>query len=144
MSSSVKIDVGFKGTVAGITRAEFEQRATISVKNSAGRVLTSTSLVGKGENSVPMTQEANSDLTDWSFGPFSQPMTIDVLFEHSQNGQNFSTSKAIAPITITKKPDSSSPQTFIVTTMLSEDSSDNDYNDCIISIFQYRPEAQGR
>ncbi|KAF8065192.1 hypothetical protein FPV67DRAFT_1671471 [Lyophyllum atratum] len=136
-NSSVRIDVGFRGTVTGLTRAGYDQRATVNIKNSAGRTLASTSLVGKGEN-VPMTQEVNTSLPAWSFGPFNEAMTVNVSIEYAQSGGNFVPSRAILPVTVVKNPDASSPQTYVVSTLLSEDSSDNDFNDCIISIFQYK------
>lgn len=136
-NSSVTIEPGFRGTVTGLTRAGYNQRATINIKNFAGRTLASTSLVGKGEN-VPMTQEVNPALPAWAFGPFTEAMTVNVFIEYASTGQTFVPSRAILPVTVTKKPDESSPQTYVVSTLLSEDSTDNDYNDCIISIFQYK------
>ncbi|KAF5384297.1 hypothetical protein D9615_003309 [Tricholomella constricta] len=136
-NNSVKIEVGFRGTITGLTRSMNHQRATITMKNDAGRTLASTTLVGNGEN-VPMTQEVNETMRAWSFGPFKDSMTVSIQVEHSQTGESFSPSKAILPVTVRKEPDASYPQTYVVSTLLSEDSNDNDYNDCIISIFQYK------
>ncbi|KAF8156532.1 hypothetical protein B0H34DRAFT_674992 [Crassisporium funariophilum] len=136
-NNSVKVELGFKGTVTGLTRAANHQRATIEMKNASGRVLASTTLVGRGEN-VPMTQEVNPALPAWSFGPFNEVMTVFVKIEYSQSGGNFLPSKEILPVTVKKEPDTSSPQTYVVSTLLSEDAGDNDFNNCIINIFQYK------
>ncbi|GLB39846.1 hypothetical protein LshimejAT787_0703560 [Lyophyllum shimeji] len=135
--SSVELEPGFRGTVTGITRAGYSQRATVEIKKADGRTVASTTLVGKGEN-VPMTQEVNPALPAYAFGPFAEPMTVKVTIEFATDGQHFKRSKEVAPVTVIKKPDESSPQTYVVSTLLSEDSTDNDFNDCIISIFQYK------
>ncbi|GLB39852.1 hypothetical protein LshimejAT787_0703620 [Lyophyllum shimeji] len=140
-NNSVRVEPGFRGTVTGLTRASYDQRATITVQNAARRTLASTTLVGKGENSS-MTQEVNKALSAWAFGPFDEAMTINVSIEFASSGKEFRPSKAILPVTVTKNPDGSCPQTYVISTLLSEDGSDNDFNDCIISIFQYK-EATG-
>jgi len=136
-NGSVTVEPGFRGTVTGITCARYEQRATVNIKNAAGRSLASTTLVGKGDN-VPMSQEVSPTMPAWAFGPFTEAMTVNVVIEYASPGQDFAPSKAVLPVTVLKTPDGSSPQTYVMSTFLSEDSTDNDYNDCVISVFQYK------
>ncbi|KAG6841355.1 hypothetical protein C0991_011898 [Blastosporella zonata] len=135
--STIEVEPGYKGTVSGVTAARFNQRATVNIQDRAGRVIALTTFIGKGEN-VPLTQVVNPVSPAWSFGPFAEPVTLNVLIENSEKGDNFSPSKVILPIKVLKESDETSPATYRVSTILSEDSVDDDYTDCIITVFQYK------
>ncbi|RDB23621.1 hypothetical protein Hypma_009501 [Hypsizygus marmoreus] len=137
MNSSIKVEPGFKGMISGVTRSPSYQRAMISLKNAAGRVMASSILAGDGEN-IPMKQEVNG-MQGWAFGPFNEMMTMHVAVEHSrsENG-TFVPSKSIVPIPMRMETDMHNPKTYMVCTMLSQDAVDNDYNDSILSVFQYK------
>ncbi|KAG5639728.1 hypothetical protein H0H81_000008 [Sphagnurus paluster] len=86
-----------------------------------------------------MAQESNAAQPVLSFGPSTEVLTIHVVIEHSEKpGGKFSPSKVIDPVTVRKEPDAYSPLTIIVSTILSEDNVDDDYNDCIVTILQYK------
>ncbi|KAG6877789.1 hypothetical protein C0993_003883 [Termitomyces sp. T159_Od127] len=135
--STITVEPGHRGTVSGVTAARFHQRAIVDIKNSTGRTLALTTLVGRGDN-VPLVEEANPASSAWSFGPFGEPVAINVLIEHSENGDNFSPSKVIKPINVSKRADASHPASHHVSTILSEDDVDDDYTDCIVNILQYK------
>ncbi|KAG6860711.1 hypothetical protein C0995_008296 [Termitomyces sp. Mi166 len=120
--SIVTVEPGHKGTVSGVTAALFHQRATISIQNAAGRVL------------MLITLEADPTSQVLSFGPFNELVTINVLIENSEKGDNFSVSK-VKPLNVSKQADASNPVHYLVSTILSEDHVDDNYNDCIITIF---------
>ncbi|KAG6835273.1 hypothetical protein H0H93_003240 [Arthromyces matolae] len=155
--TTVNVEKGHKATVHGVRipsddflaylanlhailkviDADFYQRATLSIKNELGRVIALTTFVGQGAN-VPATQESHLGSSTWCFGPFEENVSLDVLIEHSPNGDIYKPSKIMTPVHVNKQADGSHPAAYHLTTILSEDNDDNDYNDCILNIFQYK------
>ncbi|KDQ10659.1 hypothetical protein BOTBODRAFT_46877 [Botryobasidium botryosum FD-172 SS1] len=130
MSNAVQVPAGYRGTITGVARSGNLQRAKFELKDNTGYVL--------GVSQV-MDQQVDPSSTTWSFGPFAFTATISVVVDYQgAPGQTFKPSKVVAPITVAKVANAKNHHGYIISTVLSEDHTDNDYNDAIISIFQYK------
>lgn len=108
-------------TLGAISNSAYYQRLTITVPGLSGLVLS-----GTGEN-VVMTTSAGANTINFNSGSNTQ-MTL--LFQYSRSGPNgnYYNSKVSTP---SQTQNGSS----VITTVGSEDSGDNDYNDTALTIY---------
>ncbi|KAG6826330.1 hypothetical protein H0H92_000292 [Tricholoma furcatifolium] len=136
--TSTTIEPGRRVIVNGFVSAQNYQRATVDLRDQSERKIAETTFVGRGDN-VPLVQEANPASSSWSLGPFKEPHVLNVLIENSKpEANNFTPSKVISPVNVNNAANSSAPANYLLSTLLSEDGTDDDYTDCVLNIFQYQ------
>ncbi|KDQ10660.1 hypothetical protein BOTBODRAFT_35979 [Botryobasidium botryosum FD-172 SS1] len=137
MAQTIQVPAGYRGTATGIIRsAGHLQRAKFELKDSTGYILASSTLVGTGGD-VVMKEQVNPNSMGWSLGPFPQSATMSILIENQASaGQPFKASKVIEPINVYKPADSLNRTQYLLTTVLSKDHNDNDWNDATINVFR--------
>ncbi|KAG6826108.1 hypothetical protein H0H92_001109 [Tricholoma furcatifolium] len=151
MSNNVKIIIvpaGFTGCVSVISRAMYTQRATVKLFDVDGDLMGSTVFMGSGEN-VVLTEKSDPSSTGYSFGPWNDDARIEITIENKPNGTtNFRPSHTLNPINsprlqVVKSATKKTPIHYRGSTILSEDTNDNDYDDCIVSVFAFKQEGGG-
>ncbi|KAH7924122.1 hypothetical protein BV22DRAFT_1130098 [Leucogyrophana mollusca] len=138
MSSEPKtftLQPGYRGFVAGVVNADFEQKAFIEVTKD-GNQLASATFQAQGTR-VHLKNIFNNR-EHWSFGPFDYTATVHVTISSSRDGGNWSISKMVGPLAIEKRPEPDYPMDFLVATVISEDRQDASHDDCTVQILQYK------
>jgi len=130
----IPLTPGYAGQATGITRAAWKQRITFSLLRPDGSLVGGATFLGEGEN-VPMKQEVDGSPV-WRFNAFPAGYKLQVLVESQKPGAStWSRSSVLDPITVSELGE---PAT-VVSIVLSDDSGGGvDYNDAILSIFQWK------
>ncbi|KIJ52395.1 hypothetical protein M422DRAFT_43272 [Sphaerobolus stellatus SS14] len=138
---TIPIHAGFKVVVTAMTRSKAELRAYISLweKKTDARPLQSFTFQGTGEG-VPMTEyKARSpppQAAKWDAATDNAFLTVEIKVKR---GAEYVATRQTPAITSEKKPDTQNPEHFLVSQFLSEDTKDDhDFNDCIVTVLQYK------
>ncbi|KAJ8694605.1 hypothetical protein PTI98_007262 [Pleurotus ostreatus] len=135
---TVEIKPHFRGAVRATTNSSGFQRATFTlIDKTTGREIASSVFIGHGARS-PMALESNGAPV-WKFVGRPETRIVRVFIEHagSPNG-TFTPSKLAKPVTIKKEPDDGHNEEYYFSVFLSEDWTDNDYDDGVVTITQWK------
>ncbi|KAF4591327.1 hypothetical protein EYR40_009930 [Pleurotus pulmonarius] len=135
---TVEIKPNFRGAVRATTNSSGFQRATFTlIDKASGREIASSIFIGHGARS-PMTLESNGAPV-WKFVGRPEARLVKVFIEHagSPTGK-FTPSKLAKPVTIKKEPDDGHNEEYYFSVFLSEDWTDNDYDDGVVTITQWK------
>ncbi|KAH7918916.1 hypothetical protein BV22DRAFT_1134233 [Leucogyrophana mollusca] len=135
---SFTLEPGYRGFVAGVVNADYEQRAFIQVTRD-GNQLTSATFEGQGTR-VHMRDVFNNR-EYWSFGPFTFTATVNVTISANNGSGSWNVSKMVGPLAIEKQPEPDYPMKFLVATVISEDRADASHDDCTIQVLQYKGDS---
>ncbi|KAG6818916.1 hypothetical protein H0H93_000342 [Arthromyces matolae] len=132
---TVEIPECYRGVISGLSRSGRFQRVIVKCDRPGGHQIFRSNLVGSGEN-LPLRSEFDQSTGGIPFGPFDHRVTLQFTIENAQyqNG-TFRPSRVIAPVTVTRAPSDHHPYHTHVTTILSEEGDDTDFNDAIITVF---------
>lgn len=136
---TVEIKPNFRGAVRAITNTSAFQRATFTLIDKAtNREIASSVFVGHGARS-PMTLESNGSPV-WKFVGRPEARLVKVYIEHSSRSPNgpFAPSKLAKPVTIKKEPDDGNNEEYYFSVFLSEEWTDNDYDDGVVTVVQWK------
>ncbi|KAG6848079.1 hypothetical protein H0H93_003589 [Arthromyces matolae] len=136
---TVEIQEGYEGVISGLSRSGRSQRVVVKGLKRNGEEIFRSNLVGNGEN-LPLKSEFDQSPGGIAFGPFDQLVTLQFTIEHanSANSRSFRPSRVISPITVNKSPSNNHRHFTQVTTILSEDGDDADFDDAIITVFAFK------
>lgn len=121
----IQLNPFIHGAITCMAKASYFQRVTLTLP--AGQVV----FQGTGEN-VPMTYAPGQGVYD--LGSSAQPISVTALFEYSTSGQNGPFYPAHVEDPVPEKT-----QLWTIVAVTSEDSTDNDDNDSILSLFVMHP-----
>ncbi|KAH7925274.1 hypothetical protein BV22DRAFT_445302 [Leucogyrophana mollusca] len=94
---SFTLQPGYRGFVAGVVNADYEQRAFIEVTKD-GSPLTSATFEGQGTR-VHLKNVFNNR-EHWSFGPFNFTATVLVTISSNNGSGSWNISKMVGPLAV--------------------------------------------
>ncbi|KAG9227112.1 hypothetical protein CCMSSC00406_0009644 [Pleurotus cornucopiae] len=136
-SISIPIRPGFSFTVRGTVKSNFYQQVPIKLVTN-GRTSSGVTFAGHGMG-LPMKVKS-SGANEWSAqaSPLKRSLELNIVHGQSDKGP-WVQSKVAKPIEIKKSPeDGKIHQKFYFTIILSEDWVDNDYDDAVITVIQWK------
>ncbi|KAJ8515485.1 hypothetical protein ONZ45_g7109 [Pleurotus djamor] len=135
---NIEIKPLYRGAVRANSNSRGYQRTTFTLLDKAtNRTIASSIFSGQGANH-PMVLESNGSPV-WNFVGRPETRIMNVVIEHSSSPTgNFLPSKLANPVTIKKEPDDGGNEEYYVSVLLSEEWKDNDYDDAVVTIAQWK------
>ncbi|KAG6806872.1 hypothetical protein H0H93_002284, partial [Arthromyces matolae] len=132
------IPENYEGVISGLSRSGRFQRVIVKCEKPGGQRIFRSNLVGSGENN-PLRSEIDQSTGGIAFGPFEHSVTLQFTVENAQSSNGtFRASQVVKPVTVSKSPSGNHRHYTQVSTILSEEGDDTDFNDAIITVFAFK------
>ncbi|KAF4591330.1 hypothetical protein EYR40_009933 [Pleurotus pulmonarius] len=137
----ITIKTGFSCTIRANTNTFKYSKVPIALVDARGRQVAKKTFAAQGVNSVVVPMRiVSSGAYEWTFheAPEDRTIRVEILHGDSESGP-FEKSMVAKPIQIQKKPeDGKIYQEFNFTVILSEDWTNNTWDDAVVSVVQWK------